>query len=396
MGAVNDNNFNLDVFGRTKVSNPFTLFDSGHRYAMSDQYSIETSGGGSYTHRPNESALDMSVGTASGDRATMESFRVFPYQPGKSLQILQSFTFGSPKENLRQRVGYFSRQNGIFLQQHGNEYAIVKRSYVTGSVVDTVIPQSSWNIDPMNGSGQSSLKLDFTQSQLMFIEIEWLGVGSVRVGFAYDGQFITAHRFDHANKIRSTYMTTATLPVRYEIENTGVTSSASEFTQICATVISNGGYEHRTPYESATRTSSVSTTTSYKPLVAIRLASGRTDAVAVPTAVSVLPTTNDLYEYALIKNPASLTATTWTAYGNGNVEYNIDGTAMSGGTIVRQGMVSSSNQSTPMATFGDQIQFDLQLGRSNASTPVSDVYVLAIRNISGTGTAYGSMSWINV
>ena len=43
----------------------------------------------------------------------------------------------------------------------------------------------------------------------------------------------------------STYITTASLPLRQEITNTGLTSGASQAKQVCATVISEGGYELR-------------------------------------------------------------------------------------------------------------------------------------------------------
>jgi hypothetical protein len=45
--------------------------------------------------------------------------------------------------------------------------------------------------------------------------------------------------------ITSTYMTTATLPCRYEIENLDTTSTDSTLKQICSTVLSEGGYDLR-------------------------------------------------------------------------------------------------------------------------------------------------------
>jgi len=54
------------------------------------------------------------------------------------------------------------------------------------------------------------------------MSFEWLGVGSVRCGFIINGEYIVCHTFTNANEITNVYMTTAILPVRYEI----VTSSA--------------------------------------------------------------------------------------------------------------------------------------------------------------------------
>ena len=325
----------------------------------------------------------------------MESYRVFPYQPGKSLQILQTFVFAPPKTNLRQRAGYFTRQNGVFLEQDGTNVYLVKRSYATGELRETRVAQSNWNIDQLNGDGPSDYTLDLTKAQIFWTEYEWLGAGSVRIGFAIDGYFIPVHQFNHANYIDSVYLTTASLPVRYEIENTGATSSSSYMKQICVSVISNGGYQRHTESWSASRTSTVNVSSNFYPLVSIRMATNRTDSVIIPASLSVLPIAQGNYEWALIHN-ATVTDGTWTAHSpsGGNVEYNNSATAMTGGIAVLEGLISSSNQANTALSLGDGIQrWDLQLGRTNAVTPVSDSLTLAIRSLGGTQSAIGSISW---
>ena len=56
-----------DAFGRTRVSPPFTLFDSQSRYQDSGNFDTSTSGGGSTTYDANASTTELDVGTASGD-----------------------------------------------------------------------------------------------------------------------------------------------------------------------------------------------------------------------------------------------------------------------------------------------------------------------------------------
>lgn len=364
---------------------------------MSADFSDETAGTTSVTHLLNESTALLTIGTASGDKITRESKRVFPYQPGKSLQVMQTFVFAPPKEGLRQRVGYFSRQNGVFLEQTGTDVFLVLRSYVSGQIAETRIPQNEWNIDPLLGMGPTDLVLDLTKAQILTTEYEWLGVGSVKVGFMIDGIFVGAHQFNHANNISTVYMTTATLPVRYEIENIAETASSSAMRQICASVISNGGYQRLDEDWTAARTTTVNISTSFYPIVAIRMSPGRTDSVIVPSALSVLPIAQGNYQYALIRNPDTLTGGTWVTHtpSSGNVEYNISATAMTVGTIVLEGFVTSSNQSSSQINLGNGsvARFDLQLGRTNADTPVSDVYVLAVKSLSGTQSALGSISW---
>jgi hypothetical protein len=340
----------------------------------------------------------LNIGTASGDKVERESKRVFPYQPGKSLQVLQTFCFSPAKNNLRQRAGYYSRTNGFYLELDGTQLSFVERSYVTGSLVETRVLQSDWNIDKLDGTGPSDITLDISKAQILFSEYEWLGVGSVRLGFAIDGYFIVAHQFNHANYLTTPYMTTASLPVRYEIENTGTTSTSSSLGQICTTVISNGGYSRRTENWSAARSTTANVSTSYFPLVSIRLAVGREDSVILPAAASILPTADGSYEWALIRN-ATITGGTWVAHtpSTGNVEYNITATAMTGGTEVSVGFLDSTKQSTSAVNIGDGLQrFDLQLGRTNAATPVSDTITLALRSLGGNKSGIGSISWVDL
>ena len=403
MSATPDNNvskpsrqlinaFRTDMFGRTKVSEAYTLFDSSHRYQASEDFSYETNNGGTVTFNENESSVLHNVTADAGSEVTAETFRVFPYQPGKSLQVLQTFVFASPKANLRQRAGYFSRENGFYLEQDGADVYLVKRTKVSGSIEEVRVPQSEWNIDRLDGSGPSDRVLDLTKIQILFSEYEWLGAGSVRLGFVLDGYFVIVHQFNHANYIDTTYITSATLPVRYEITNTGDTDSSSTQKQVCTTVISNGGYFKPVELYNAVR-ASATVGTSFYPLISIRLAEGRTDSVVIPDGIDLAPSTGDDWEWALVKN-ATVTGGTWvTSAPNNNVEYNISATGMTGGRAVIDNFFSSTNQTLPAITVTETRNWSLQLGRTNSDTPVSDVYTLAARVLNGTGVIKSGMAW---
>lgn len=395
-GNIGWSPFKTDLFGRTKVSEPFTIFDSAHRYQDNNDYSDEVVGTASTSYSLHESTVYLNVGTAQGDKLTRETKKVFPYQPGKSLQVMQTFNFGPPKTGVRYRAGYFSRTNGVFLERSGNANYLVLRSFSSGELVENRIPQTSWNIDPLDGTGPTDLVLDLSKVQILVSEYEWLGVGSVRVGFIINGVFVGAHQFNHANLIDSVYITTATLPIRYEIENITATDSASSMKQICSTVISNGGYLKITETWSASAFTK-DVTDSYSPLIAIRMASGRTDSVIIPAEISIFPTTVDDFEWALIRNPTSLTNGTWTVSApKNNVEYNIGATAMTGGEIVLGGFFGAENQSAVPATEGEIKNFSLQLGRTNEESPVSDVIVVAAKSDDGSGTVKVSFGWYDL
>ena len=383
----------VDAFGRLRSSMPFTVFDSQNRYAKNDLFDETTATGGAVSYLTNESSVNMTTTTSSGSRVVRESKRVFPYQPGKSLLIMNTFVMSAAQANMRCRVGYFSTQNGAFFERDGTTVNIVRRSYVTGSVVDTSIAQTNWNGDKLDGTGESGFTLDTTKAQIFWQDFEWLGVGSVRCGFVINGKFIVCHTFNHANVFANVYMTTAILPIRYEIENTAGTASAGSLKQICSTVISEGGYERRVALHTAAMTAAnTSVTTSWVPLVSLRLDPARLDSVVIPDGYTILPTSTSsaTFEVAMFRN-ATLTSPSWTQSTSDNVEFDISATALTGGRAVYKTFVLASNLLSGNTSNGGEYNFDLQLGRTLAG--VSDIYTIAARSLSGTHAAIGSMSF---
>lgn len=393
---------NTDAFGRLRVSQPYTLFDSQNRYAADNQFDTSVVSGGTTTYLPNESTIQLNVNTASGAEVVRQSYRSFPYQPGKGLLCLATFVMETAKTNLRQRVGYFGTQNGVYFQLNNTTKSFILRSYIGGSVDDTSrkVDQSSWNGDKLDGTGASGLTLDLTKPQILWMDFEWLGVGNVRCGFIINGEYIVCHTYSTANVYgTSVYMTTAILPVRYEITNTGTTASSSSMKQICSSVVSEAGFEQTSIDHTARRTTIFTNIdTTFVPIVSIRLISTALGAVVIPNRIQFLPTTNQNYEIALIKNP-TLTGATWAATvpSDANVEYDVAATAMSGGTICQTDYVTASGSSGISNTSAPTgYNLDLQLGASLAG--VSDIYTLAVRIVSGAtkGDGIGSISFYDL
>lgn len=383
----------LDAFGRARFSQPYTLFDSQNRYEKNDLWAETTATGGTVTYTANESTVNLNVTTSSGSEVVRQTYRSFSYQPGKSLLTFNTFVMPTAQANQRIRLGYFSTQNGVFLERDGTTVYIVRRTYVTGTAVDTRVAQTDWNGDKLNGTGDSGFTLDLTKAQILWSDFEWLGVGSVRAGFVVDGQVIICHTFQNANNLTAVYMTTAILPLRYEITNTGATAASATLKQICSSVISEGGYEKKVALNVARMTTAnASIGTSFVPLVSLRLASGRTGAVVIPDGYSVLPTASSsvTFEVVLVKNP-TLTGASWVATTSTNVEADLSATSYTGGTIVQQQFVLASVQTSGATSGGGDYNWDLQLGADLAGT--SDIYTLAIRCLSGTHTAIGALSF---
>ena len=385
-----------DAFGRQRVAAPYTLFDSAQRYSnRDDQWATQTTTGGSTTYNTNQSTSSLTVTNASGARVTRETLRVFPYQPGKSLLILATFVFDEGQTGLAQRVGYFNSQNGIFFSNKNGTNYIVKRTYINGSASDVEIAQSDWNVDKLDGTTASGINIDVTKAQILFMDLEWLGVGQVRVGFVIDGNFYLAHVFRHANVLDTVYMTTASLPVRYEIENLTGTVVGSTMKQICSTVMSEGGYELRgRPYSvgrPVTAIMNLATAGTFYPLVSLRLNSSNLDAVAVVKNISMLGVANNgKMQYKLVSN-STITGGTWTSVSGSLIEYNITGNTMSNGDTLTSGYVGINNQSGQTITL-DPGAFAFQLERNGlTNTPIT--ITLAVAAAADGDDAVGSIDW---
>lgn len=389
-----------DAFGRLRTSDPFTLFDSSHRYSDNGQWVESTTAGGSSSMNSNEGLIDMTVTTASGAQVLRETKRVFNYQPGKSLLSILSFNFNEAKANLKQRIGYYGASNGFYLEVNGtNEPVFVKRSAVTGSVINTEISQSNWNVDPLDGNGPSGITLNLNKVQIVWFDFEWLGSGTVRCGFIINGQYIHCHSFQHANVIEGTYITTATLPIRAEIINTDTTASNSTLKQICATVLSEGGYqlhghsaEAKLPIASPRDLTVISTK---YPVVSIRLKSNRLDGVVILDSLNVLGTTNNANYCWEIVQGGSTTGGSWVSAGTTSlVEYNITATGYSlgDGETITAGYAVGSNQGSTISVLDRANLFEYQLERNSfTSTPYELVLVASTDNAGADVLA--SLGW---
>ena len=384
-----------DAFGRLRISTPFTVFDSQHRYVDNGKWDTVTANDGSIAHVAAESVINLSVTPTTNSEVIRETRRVMPYQPGKSLLIMSTFAMANPTLNLRQRVGYYGNDNGIFFENDGEfNYIVLRTASLATSEIR--IRQDEWNGDRFDGSGYSGRTLDVSKTQIFWIDIEWLGVGDVRCGFVTDGKPVVSHTFHNDGIRTTTYMTTACLPLRYEIKNLGNASGTMK--QICSTVISEGGYEQSTRQWAATRTAaiaSVPVATGWAPVVSIRLAAGRTDGIVLPSQIHIVGDGNgSTYEYALIRN-ATIIGGSWVTHASSTgVEYNITSTGLTGGSVEESGIFTNSNQSSAIVNENLEYRFDHQLGRAmSGGVVVSDTLTLAARHLAVGGNVYGTLNW---
>ena len=406
VGPANPSGMSVDAFGRARISQPTTLYDSFHRYKDNGKENQANTAGATGSFNSNTSSIDMTVDTVSGHYCYRESKKVFAYQPGKSLQVLKTFCMNAHKTNLRQRVGYFTSDNGVFVERSdatASKVSFVLRTSVTGSIVDNPVDQANWNMDRLDGTGPSKLTLNLDHPQILFIDIEWLGVGSVRTGFVINGQFIHCHTFHHANLSSSpkgAYMQTACLPIRSEIENIGTTASSSTYKQICATVISEGGYaltgRPRMIGQDPATGIRMTTAGTYYPLTSIRLNPNNPGALVIPVSMSLLPINTGNYRYKIVVG-GTINGGVWTnAASDSYVQYNSNTTAtLTGGDDLTGGYITSTVQAgASILVVGEGI-FKYQLER-NTFTGNTTSLTIAVTCDTATVNCASTITWEEV
>jgi hypothetical protein len=346
--------------------------------------------------------VDLVCAGTSGDFAIRQTKMRFNYQAGKSLKVAETGVL-FPEAGYIKRFGYFntnsttpfnSNRDGIYLESDGTTVYICLAD--NGTV--TRVAQSSWNVDTFDGTGTSGVDIDWDLGVILVMDLEWLSLGDVRVGFQFNGRVHYAHIFKNTNTTVDPYMRFANHSLRYEIRGDGG-AGTSTLREICGSVASEGGYEQTGQLYSADRGTTAFTTsndTNLYPLISIRLRSGREHGnVLLDTAQAICTSTAD-FRWAIIMNPtvAGVDAASWVSVGNSSaVEYDIsrDNTnTLSGGLQMASGYIRSTNQG------GGLLSATLRslLHPGVAIDGTADELVLAVQNLSnGAEDYYGSLNW---
>lgn len=389
---------NLDAFSRLRVSSPGWRFDGQFPYQYNTDVWDGASSSGSLVYN-NVNRLVTLVNDAGTNVTGLQSHYYAPYTPGRGQLSFMTFNMKTaPTSQVTKRVGYFDGNNGVFLEWDATTGISVNIASNTTNGSQKVL-QANWNIDPLLGTGPSGFTLDLTKVQIFFVSLQALYVGRVIVGFDIDGKLVPVHAFTHANKITAPYIQQASQPVRFEVR--GTNAAASQMDAICATVISEGGEElmdiFGRPF--AVNTGVVSTpVTVRRPILTIRpkaaFNSQRNHALMIPTGaaayVGIAFGVVELVRNGTITGPANTPYTDVDTI-NSTVEYNTNGTSITGGQAIY------ADYATPN-TIEHIDQGDLAPGRLifnySYTLPNNNADSLSlVVTSSGSSTCTGSMNW---
>lgn len=381
-----------DAFTRFRASNPYGIFDSKQVYAKDTLYWTESLvTGATSTFLTNEAAVQLETTTTNGSSAIRQTRQYMIYEPGRGQLLFISGLMGAIKANVRQRIGYFDANNGLFFEQNGTTLRVVRRTFVSGAAVDNAVDQASWNIDPLDGTGRSGYNLNTATVQVFVIDFSWLGVGRIRFGVLSGTEISYCHEMTAANALTAVWAQTPSLPIRFELTNTGATGSNTTMKQICASVLSEGGLDPIGLVVSGnTGASAVTVTATETAVIGVRLTATYNRACIIPLEFSVMSTSaNSLIIRAWMR--ATLTGGAWVASTGVASEINITPTSFSttGAVLVATDYISSNTA----RTAGRLLTSALTLGSDFAGT-ARDQFIITVQNVAaGNNNTFATVSW---
>jgi hypothetical protein len=371
----------IDAFGRLRVGQAYTLADIVMRYEIDARdWGQQTVTGGTITYLPNQQAANLAVTTASAASCVLQTHEYFRYQAGKAQWIRQTlYHADTGQTNQVRRWGYFDAQNGLFFQLSGTAISIVRRTYTSGSAVETTVAKANWNVDKLDGTGASGVTLDITKASIYEIEFQHLAVGNV--AFRVNG--ILVHVMHHPNALSVPYMTSAQLPVRIE---------------------SHGGTKPPEEAFGAVNSADITLSTTERPVLAIRpklTYNSKTNRMSIiPIHLYVSNRNQNDYAFRVIINPATITKTastpTWTsADARSGTEYCIDADGFTGGQTLSAAITAGI--STTTVDLASLFNTDGRHLRLDAFGTIQDVLMIVASRVGNQdASARCSVHWNEV
>lgn len=400
----------IDAFARQRFSEPFTIYDSKQIWndpGIADNlenYPLfwdnqEISGSGTATlYNNNRASTTLSVSPFEVGKRVRQTKQRFNYQTGKGQLVIFTFVGLNTGRGIVKEMGYFDDNNGLFFRSSEGVKSVVIRSFVSGTVVDTVVNQADWNTDTLDGKkgkgNPSGINLNLSTSQIPFLDFEWLGTGRVRFGWFLDGLPVYCHKFNNANNISSVYMSTPNLPFRASIENDGLGGAATLET-LCVSVVSEGGIQPSGTDRGADTGSTIINAnvigTNYA-LLGVRLKSAYLSAEIRERGLTVLERSggNNPFLWKLQMNPTLTTGLIYSDVLNSAIQF---GTGIVGGDVIlTEGAIIRSGYTSASIELAEvDLKNVLRIGSLIDGTP--DELILSVTPLTGNQDFLGSLNW---
>ena len=384
---------NLDAFGRLRTAAVQNLIDIKHVYDKNPLQISEVTAG-TATSIFNQEYARVRMSTSANNDLVVRQSKTHPiYQPGKSQLFQASFSNFQLETNVIKRVGGFTSTtastynsvfDGYFLESNGVTNVISFQIWRSGTTVYSAAT-TVWDDNGFDPTG-----INWSNTNLMSVDYQWLGVGRLRFGLDIAGQLFYFTEHNCANNEPNVYMSSPNQPIRYEIRQIG--AGSGYFDMICSQVSSEGalnGLYSTIGIQNSTTTDLGTSGTKY-PYIGYRLKQSYKSVTSQYSSLSILNTSNDNYLVTIEYNPTLSVTPSWTDIPNSPFQYSVyNGTVTA--TITSPGHIMTSLIGESGTSALTTIKVDdnqIRVG-SNVNGTLDEMWV-CITPLSNTATFLGT------
>lgn len=375
---------NLDAFGRLRVSEITSLIEYKHVFNKLPLIINEVTAGTSTSTFDFVNSQVVMTTSSTNDYVIRQGKTRAIYQPGKGQIFEGSFSNFQLESNVIKRVGIFTSTttaphnsvfDGIFLESNGQTNSISFQIWLSGSSIYSA-DTTAWSTEEYD-----ILNVDWSKTQLMFVDYQWLGVGRVRFGLVVNGEVKIFTSYTPSNNINTIYMSSPNQPIRYEIRQVG--SGSGTFNMICSQVSMEGSLNnlYRSLGVEAFQTQTMTTAGTKYPLIGYRVnTSGLWEGSTINlNSINIInastPSKSDYYitvEY----NPTLSSSATFTGITNTPVEYSLGG----GRTVTSNGYIMGTFLGTGGETQSNNYNFQDNIIKPgiNINGSLDEIWICAV------------------
>ncbi len=204
----------VSVFGTQIIGERDDCVSTAFQYGIPDIATTSTTLGNGFVTTFTSMAVIRTSGMA-GDVAQVQSNPFLSYQPGhEGFGFFTAAFTGDIASDTEQFIGTWDDDNGFAIGYDGTNFSILFK--VDGT--DTIITQTNFNMDTINGLGASGFNIDPTKLNVFRISYGWLGAATISFQVLDpQGGWILFHVIKQPNTSAFPSILNPNLPIRAQV-----------------------------------------------------------------------------------------------------------------------------------------------------------------------------------
>ncbi len=173
-----------------------------------------------------ERAVQLQIGSGASDEIQRQSRQTFPYYAGNE-SVLKFGYYADLQEGAVFEYGIGNDNDRIVWVIKNDTAAVAFRSSASGTPVDTIFNQEDWNIDTMDGQGESGIHIDWSLGQMLSIRFAWYGWSGILWSVKLGRKLYPVHYHQAGNRTNLPLLGNPSLPIIKHLYNTQATAGTS-------------------------------------------------------------------------------------------------------------------------------------------------------------------------